>query len=197
MRCGRPAWPVRRPGCPAEPAKNPTRPPSLQASHPTMCPAPLLVCHTTLHEAGQHGGSGNRVWSGQMCTRGAGDSGPEWGERAEMSREGMNHAGSSHTGCRVLHGARARWGRGDKKPGGNCIVPGMGLNSPWEQRDQDRLQCGQTGKCGTWRNVTKQMPEKIEQKLAKASYLVFAALTALQAGQDLALNGLHPELPLL
>lgn len=41
------------------------------------------------------------------------------------------------------------------------------------------------------------MLEKIEQKLAKTSYLVFAALTALQAGQDLALNGLHPELSLL
>lgn len=76
-------------------------------------------------------------------------------------------------------------------------MPGMGLNSHWEKRDRGRIQCGQTGKCGTWKNVTKQMPENIEQKLVKASYLVFAALTALQAGQDLALNGLHPELPLL
>lgn len=99
-------------------------------------------------------------------------------------------------GCRVLCGTRARQGRGDKKPKGTAQSQDR-TELPLEGEGSHRIQLGQTGKHGTWRKVAKQMPEKIEQKLAKTSYLVFAALTALQAGQDLALNGLHPELPLL
>lgn len=38
--------------------------------------------------------------------------------------------------------------------------------------------------------------EGTKQNSAKASYLIFAALTALQAGQDLAFNGLDPKLSL-
>lgn len=79
----------------------------------------------------------------------------------------------------------------------SSTVPGVGSNPDCEQRDRDRIQLGQASLELAWMQQVDDRDVEPKKTLAEASYLVFAALAALQAGQDLALNGLDPKLSLL
>lgn len=132
VRCGRPAWPAHRSGCPAEPETKCTGTPFTQGQPP---------CHVSSHHqpkslsgSCQHlasagtpqallqewcparglrgrGLEGTSIPS-PLCVRGAGDGGLEGGaKRQSCPRRERTAEDPALAGCRELRGAGARLGR--------------------------------------------------------------------------------------